>query len=138
VRVFLDTNVLVSAYATRGLCADVLREVLASHRLVISDPLLVELNRVLRNKLGIPTELAKEVADQLRRDGLPSRPGALPEAPIQDRKDLAVLSCALEGHSDLLVTGDKELLDLGRVETLEIVSPRAFWERVRRRRRRRS
>ena len=35
-RVFLDTNVLVSAMATRGLCADVLREILTSHRLVVS------------------------------------------------------------------------------------------------------
>jgi len=42
-RVFLDTNLLVSAVATRGLCADVLREVLLSHQLVISPPLLSEL-----------------------------------------------------------------------------------------------
>jgi len=39
VKVFLDTNILVSATATRGLCADVLREVLASHQLIVSDPL---------------------------------------------------------------------------------------------------
>ena len=34
VRVFLDTNVLVAAFATRGLCADVVRTVLAEHELV--------------------------------------------------------------------------------------------------------
>ncbi len=39
-RVFLDTNVLVSAVATRGLCADVLREVLLSHQLLVSADLL--------------------------------------------------------------------------------------------------
>ncbi len=42
-RVFLDTNVLVSAVATRGLCADVLRETLVSHQLVVSAPLIAEL-----------------------------------------------------------------------------------------------
>jgi predicted nucleic acid-binding protein len=49
-RVFLDTNVLVSAVATRGLCADVLKEVLVSHQLVISSPLLNELTNILHSK----------------------------------------------------------------------------------------
>ena len=50
-RVFLDTNVLVSAVATRGLCADVLREILVSHQLVISSPLIDELENVLHAKI---------------------------------------------------------------------------------------
>ena len=32
-RVLLDTNVIVSAVTTRGLCADVFRAVLAAHEL---------------------------------------------------------------------------------------------------------
>ena len=51
---FLDTNVLASAAATRGLCADVLREVLTSHELVTSAQVLNEFERVLRTKFGIP------------------------------------------------------------------------------------
>jgi len=46
-RIFLDTNVLASAVATRGLCADVLREVLTRHDLIISNALLKELKLVL-------------------------------------------------------------------------------------------
>jgi hypothetical protein len=34
-RVFLDTNVLVSAFATRGLCADLLELVLLQHELIV-------------------------------------------------------------------------------------------------------
>jgi predicted nucleic acid-binding protein len=47
VRVCLDTNVLVAAFATRGLCADVLRTVLAEHDLVVGEVILAELRRVL-------------------------------------------------------------------------------------------
>jgi len=47
VRVFLDTNVLVSAFATRGVCADLVRFVLAEHTLVTSEVVLRELRRVL-------------------------------------------------------------------------------------------
>ena len=59
-KVFLDTNVLVSAVATRGLCADVLRETLVSHQLVISTPLIAELKNILHTKIRIPQEIISE------------------------------------------------------------------------------
>jgi uncharacterized protein len=130
-KVFLDTNVLVSAMATRGLCADVLREVLTSHRLVVSAPLLNELKRVLREKLRIPGELIDDVMEILQQDAHLSSPSTLSDVKIRDKDDLMILSSALNGNADLLVTGDKELLDLGKIENMEIVSPRGFWERMR-------
>ena len=60
-RVFLDTNVLVSAFATRGMCADVLRVVLAEHTLITSEVVLRELSRVLRTRIGMPSRLVEEV-----------------------------------------------------------------------------
>jgi len=42
-----------------------------------------------------------------------------------------IVSSALNGNADLLVTGDKELLDLGKIEDMEIVSPRGFWKKMR-------
>mgnify|MGYP002814035003 CR=1 FL=1 len=56
-RVFLDTNVLVSAFATRGMCADVLRVVLAEHTLITREVVLRELSRVLRTRIGMPSRL---------------------------------------------------------------------------------
>jgi len=35
VRIFLDTNVLVSAYAARGICVDLVRHIFAEHELLI-------------------------------------------------------------------------------------------------------
>jgi len=127
-KIFLDTNVLVGAMATRGLCADVPREVLTSHQLVVSVPLLAELKRVLRQKLRIPAELINEAIEVLRQDAHLAAPSKIPDIDIQDKDDLVILSSALGGKADLLVTGDKELLDLGKVEDLQIISPRAFWE----------
>ena len=42
-RVLLDTDVLVAAFATRGICQDVIRVVLAEHRLLIGESVLEEL-----------------------------------------------------------------------------------------------
>lgn len=129
-RIFLDTNILASAVATRGLCADVLREVLTSHELVISDSLLKELRRVLQRNLKVPTLLISEFIDVLKQDTVFVKPADLPEVNIKDKDDLIILASALSGEADLFVTGDKELLELAKVENLEIVSPRAFWEKL--------
>jgi putative PIN family toxin of toxin-antitoxin system len=130
-KVFLDTNVLVSAMATRGLCADVLREILTSHQLVVSLPLFNELRRVLRQKLHIPGELIDDAIEILQQDALVGAPTTLSDVRIEDKDDLMILSSALNGNVDLLVTGDKELLDLGKIQGMEIVSPRGFWKKMR-------
>ena len=130
-KVFLDTNVLVSAMATRGLCADVLREILTSHQLIVSVSLFNELRRVLREKLQIPGKLIDDAIEVLQQDAHFATPSKLSGVNIRDKDDLIILSSALNGNADLLVTGGKELLDLGKIEGMEIVSPRGFWKRMR-------
>ena len=129
-KVFLDTNVLVSATATRGLCADVLRAVLTSHQLVVSEPLFTELERVLLKKFGVPGNLVAELLETLKQDAHYSSPTSLPNIEIRDKDDVPILSSAVNGEADIFVTGDEELLKLGEVEKLEIISPRIFWERL--------
>ena len=129
-RVLLDTNVLVSAVATRGLCADVFREVVIFHELIVSDPLLKEVKNVLQQKFNVPSSLISEFLNLLKQDTIFIKPSRSLEINIKDKSDLIIIASAISGGADLLVTGDKELLNLDKIENLEIVSPRAFWERV--------
>ena len=130
-RVFLDTNVQASAVATRGLCADVLREILVSHQLVISSPLLNELANILHSKFGIPYDVINEFIEMLSRDVILSGQTESAVIDIQDQDDVIILSTALSGGAELFVTGDKEILALGKIQHMEIVSPRKFWEILR-------
>lgn len=129
-KVFLDTNVLVSAAATRGLCADVLREVLISHKLVVSPPLFSELENILKKKLNLPYELISEFIEILQQDAHQSSQSDLSDVEIQDKDDLTILSSALNGETDVFITGDKELLELSRINDMDIISPKMFWERL--------
>lgn len=129
-RVFLDTNVLVSAAATRGLCTDVLREVLASHELLISAQVLSELRRVLRTKLGLAQDLIDDFLSLMRQDIVLAQPGPPPAVEISDLDDVRVLSAAIAAKAEVFVTGDKELLNLRRVEGLPILVPRQFWDKL--------
>jgi putative PIN family toxin of toxin-antitoxin system len=132
VKVCLDTNVLASGFATRGLCADVVREVLAGHELVVGAPLLSELRRVLTAKFGVPVSQASEIISLLRKDAVVGKPEPLPAIEFSDPDDLPVLACALSAHAELFVTGDKALLALRQVEGIPIISPREFWEYLKR------
>ena len=129
-KVFLDTNVLASAAATRGLCADVLREVFASHELFFSDQVRIELKRVLQLEFRVTQELIDEFIELLERDSIPAYPGELPRIKLKDGDDLRILGAAINAGADVLVTGDQELLALNRVSTLEVLSPRQFWEKL--------
>lgn len=126
-RVFLDTNVLVSAFATRGLCADVLRYVLAEHELLVGAVVLEELHRVLRTKIKLPTDIVAGIERLLRDQEIVPKPKKPSPIAIADKADRWVLASAVSGNADVLVTGDSDLLDLGDTAPLLIVDPRGFW-----------
>ena len=130
-RVFLDTNVLVSAFATRGLCADVLRHVLAEHVLVVGEVVLGELRKVLRRKLKLPAEIVEEIEQFLREHEVVPKPKAPSTLEVRDPDDRWVLANALAGNADILVSGDQDLLALGAKSPLPIVDPRGFWTLMR-------
>lgn len=94
-RVFLDTNVLASAFGTRGLCADVIRLILAEHELVTAEVVIEELRAVLRRKFGVPAQVVREIESFLRGYHVEPRPGELPDLPVRGRADLLVLGSAL-------------------------------------------
>ena len=127
-KVFLDTNVLVSAVATRGLCADVFREILSSHQLVVSGPLISELKKNLQSKIGVHQKTISDFSEVLTQDSIFSENTALTDLDINDRDDILILSTALNGNAELFVTGDEELPELGKIQSMRVISPRGFWE----------
>ncbi|MDF1522802.1 MAG: putative toxin-antitoxin system toxin component, PIN family [Trueperaceae bacterium] len=130
-RVCLDTNVLVAAFATRGLCADVLRTVLVDHELVVGEVLLEELDRVLTTKLRVPEARRAAVRAALTTTVVVPRPAAPHPMPLADEDDRWILATAVAGDAEVLVTGDQVLLAAADREPLPVVTPRAFWERLR-------
>lgn len=130
-KVYLDTNVLVSAFATRGLCADILHAVMAEHQLIVGDAVLAEVRRVLRQKIRLPPAAVAEVEALLRQQGLPVTAAPPLAIRIRDADDLVILSEAVAGGADVLVTGDRDLLDIAAKAPLPIVTPRGFWELLR-------
>jgi putative PIN family toxin of toxin-antitoxin system len=131
-RVFLDTNVIVSGFATRGLSSDVVRLLMAEHEFLTSEVVLEETCRVLTEKFGVPKNRASEIEALLRQYHVEPLPDSKPPVDVRDPDDAEVLASAIAADADILITGDSDLLDIAsEVEALRVMNPRTFWEEVR-------
>ena len=130
-KVFLDTNVLVSAVATRGLCADLFQAILTDHDLVVGEAVPTELQRVLGSKLGASTETVEEMDRFLRREAVVIGDAPALDVVIRDAADAVVLAEAVAAEVDVLVTADRDLLDIAAMAPVRILNPRGFWEELR-------
>jgi putative PIN family toxin of toxin-antitoxin system len=122
----------VSAFATRGLCADVFRHVLTEHDLITGEVNLTELRRVLRRRFRIPATTVAAIEELLQAQEVIPRPREPFGIAVRDPDDVWVLASAIAGKADVLVTGDKDLLELSGKVPLRILDARGFWHHIRR------
>ena len=94
---------------------------LKSHRKELVDPKIAEHHKWSESQLQAFIEDIRYLAM--------STPGTLTLTVIQDDPaDNRYLECAVEGHAEVLVTGDRLLLNLGEYQSIKILTPRAFLE----------
>ncbi|MGH7255725.1 MAG: putative toxin-antitoxin system toxin component, PIN family, partial [Nitrospirales bacterium] len=76
----------------------------------------------------LPEPLASDILAFLENQTIQATPKTTPSIRIRDADDLIVLASALAAKADVLITGDKDLLDItDQVSDLLITDPRGFW-----------
>lgn len=130
-RVVLDTNVLVSAFASpRGVSGRIFDMWEADRfELVTSEYILDELARVLIKKLKVPPSPVRDAISRFYSTATVVTPLSVHVDTIDDN-DLPILGTALAGRASYLVTGDKIILAHGRIHSIPIITPRDFLNRL--------
>jgi uncharacterized protein len=127
-RVFLDSNVLISAFLGSELCAELLVFLKQKHQIALCPQVLEELERALVKKIKLPAETVRSWKGQLEKVvRMQPDPKQAPKR-CRDPKDNAILQAALDADCDWLVSGDSDLTSLKRVERMPITTPRDFME----------
>ena len=127
-RVVIDSSVLVAAHISRaGVCAELLEDALMDHELVMSQFIIDELARKLREKFKFAEDEIAEVRSHLLADCEMASPVEVPSTACRDTNDLPVLGTAVAGRADILITVDKDLLEYSGIS---IIRPGQFWRRV--------
>jgi putative PIN family toxin of toxin-antitoxin system len=127
-KAILDTNVLISAYVFPGGKPEAVYRLALEGRLEIgtSLTLLAEFGRVLGQKFGwIPDQVEAAVA-QVTRIAAVVEPREVVQVVRADPADDRVLEAAHAFDADVIVSGNRHLLDLGAWSEIEIISPAEF------------
>jgi putative PIN family toxin of toxin-antitoxin system len=127
--VLFDSNILISALVFPGKQAEkaMLRIIENHDQLLISKPIVDEVLEVLARKFARDPEELSRVAVLLADLGDMVRPRRRIRA-LMDDADNRILECAVTGNADLIVTGDRAVLELGEFEGVRLVSLREYLE----------
>jgi putative PIN family toxin of toxin-antitoxin system len=131
VRIALDSSVLITAHISRaGVCAELLEDLLMHHELVTSEFILGELGRKLVEKFRFSQREADQVAAFLRRAAVVVVPADLPSNACRDKTDIPVFGTPVSGECALLISVDRDLLDLRKIGETPIIRPGEYWRRT--------
>jgi putative PIN family toxin of toxin-antitoxin system len=128
VKAVFDTNVLIAAFLTEGICAKLM--VRARRRdfdLILCDGILQEFKRVLKKKFATSpheTSEALTILSETTQEILGQTDSITPIC--RDSDDDLILACARDAVVDYIVTGDEDLLVLKKYEGISIVNPKEF------------
>lgn len=123
-----DTNVLIAAFLTEGLCSGLLiRARKQAFNLVLCDEIIREFGGILIKKFKLtPTDISEistivsEAASEILHKLSP-----IPNI-CRDPSDDMIIACAIDAAADYIVTGDEDLLVLKNYNGIVIINPRNF------------
>jgi len=125
-KIVLDSNVIIAAFAARGLCESIMEVCLSDHEIALSDDLFDEILRNLRRRIKLPTNVVDNIGELLREHSNTSIPLPLASDVCRDPDDIKNLGLAVASNADYIVTGDKDLLVLKSFQGIPILNPRSF------------
>ncbi len=130
-RIALDSSVLIAAHISRaGVCAELLEDLLLHHELVTSEFILGELARKLVDKFRFPEREAEQVTAFLPRTAVVVAPAVLPSDVSRDPTDIPILGTAVSGECAILISVDRDLLDMQVINGIPIIRPGDYWRRT--------
>ena len=134
-RVVLDTNIYISGLIFGGVPAEILAAAVAgSFILCVSAAIRDEVVSTLKEKFQLSDDYIRAGCEPLWEAALQVNPSTQLALVAADPDDDRILECAVDGHADIIVTGDEHLLRLLKspppaIKHIRILTARQFLDR---------
>lgn len=126
VPVVLDACVLAPAQGLATIRHRILAHCLESSGLFLSEYIIAETARVIRDDFGLPETVPDFIA-LLREHSTIVEPAILPAGVCREATDLPVIGTAVAAHAAYLVSSDADLLVLQAYRGIRIIKPGAYY-----------
>ena len=123
-----DTNVLIAAFLTEGICSGLLiRARKQAFNLVLCDDIIREFKGILIKKFKLTSTDISEISAIVSEAAaeILHEHGPIPNI-CRDPNDDMIIACAIDAAADYIVTGDEDLLILNRYQDIVVINPRNF------------
>ena len=126
-RVTADSNQYISAFLRGGKPLQLLELARAGQiELAVSEDILNEVGRVLRDKFNVPDEDVQAFGDEIRAFARLVQATEALDVVKADPTDNRILECAVAAESETVITGDAHLLSLGSFTGIQIIRVAEF------------
>ena len=125
-RTLLDTNVIISAILFGGVPREILVAATRGRIQIVTSPVLLdELEDLLVEKFRFSADAARATRTEIEALADVVEPGDLPDV-CRDPDDNEVLGAAATGAAEVIVTGDRDLLELSSFEDIRLLRPAQY------------
>ena len=128
--VVLDSGIWISALQFGGTPALAVEKALTSDQVAICDEIENEVSRVLSEKMQWAESRVNESLEFYFQEAIRVPVHGMLQGVCRDPKDHMVIECAVNASADLIVTGDRDLLDMKSYQEIFIVTARHYVSNV--------
>jgi putative PIN family toxin of toxin-antitoxin system len=133
IKVVADTSVYVAGALKDGYARDFLLQrasTIPTYSLFTSEAILLELQQKLE-QFGVERALAVQYLENIAKISQVVRPHQIVKV-VRDPDDNKIIECALEAKAHLIVSFDKDLLDLKEYKGIAVAHPRMlqYWFKI--------
>ena len=122
-KIILDTNIYISALLFSNVFQNKVLKIIKNHETIISEEILRELRNKLKNKFKISREVLNIFDSEfLTKIKIKKIDPNIKILKCRDPKDNHLLELSQTTQADYLITGDKDLLVLKKINKTKIVT----------------
>lgn len=129
-KILFDTNVLISAFMAfkkGSICYDIIDHAIEDHDLCYTAFIIDEFKRVFKEDFHYPESVINEFIAFITKFFTKGDTADSAENICRDPKDNQVLADAVTNDMDIIITGDKDLLELENYKGIKIIAPQDYW-----------
>ena len=128
-RILFDTNVLIAGLISHCVCYDIIQYAIQNHEIITSQYIINEFREKLKSKFKFSEDDIDEAAESLfEKFNKHEIPNTEINIIFKDKDDIPILATAINAKCDYLITGDKDLIELAKINNCKIIKPADLWK----------